>query len=147
MCLTVISSHCFAASPAKDAWGQQSHAEIRCHVIATQQRETAEQCARELCNVTLQTELWWANCKLIGASYQNQGRVHGWAIGAIAPPKSYENKFVHHNFVQFGKQHSRYKAILSPTVLSQLCCEVHFILLTVAKLLWNFTKYSWNRPP
>jgi len=25
---------------------------------------------------------------------------------AIAPPKTYESSFVHHDFVQFGKQHS-----------------------------------------
>jgi len=48
------------------------------------------------------------------------------AIGAIAPPKTYESNFIHddappksyasdfinHDFVHFGKQHSRYKAIL-----------------------------------
>jgi len=28
-CLTVISSYCLAASPARDVWGQQSHAEKR----------------------------------------------------------------------------------------------------------------------
>jgi len=35
-----------------------------------------------------------------------------WAVGAIAPPKAYESNIIHHNFVQFGKQHSRYKTIL-----------------------------------
>jgi len=30
------------------------------------------------------------------------------AIGAIAPPKIYESYFIHHDFVQFGKQHSRF---------------------------------------
>jgi len=29
------------------------------------------------------------------------------------PPKNYENNFIHHNFVQYEKQHSRYKAIVS----------------------------------
>jgi len=29
--LTVVSSLCLAASPAKDVWGQRSHAEIRNH--------------------------------------------------------------------------------------------------------------------
>jgi len=28
--------------------------------------------------------------------------------GAIAPPKTYESNIIHHDFVQFGKQHSRY---------------------------------------
>jgi len=51
--------------------------------------------------------------------------------GAIAPAKTYESNFFHHGFVQFGKQHSRYKAILSSTVLSQQCCEVYLISLTV----------------
>jgi len=48
------------------------------------------------------------------------------AIGAIAPPKTYESKFVHHDFVQFGKQHSEFKAILSSIVLSQQCCDVGY---------------------
>jgi len=43
-----------------------------------------------------------------------RGRIQGGAIGAIAiaPPKTYESNFIHHNFEQFGKQHSRYQAIL-----------------------------------
>jgi len=57
-------------------------------------------------------------------------------IRAIAALKdTYESIFIHHNFVKFGKQHSRYMAILSSVVLSQQCCEVYFISLTVAKLL------------
>jgi len=47
------------------------------------------------------------------------------------PPKTYKSKFFHHNFVQFGKQHSRYKAILTSIVLSQQCCEVYFMSLAV----------------
>ena len=43
---------------------------------------------------------------------------------AIAPPKTYKSNFIHHEFVQFGKQHSRYKVILPSNVLSQQCCEV-----------------------
>jgi len=69
-------------------------------------------------------------------------------IGAIAPPKTYESNFIHHDFVQFGKQHSRYKVILSSIILSQQCCEVYFISLTVTKPLWDSTsKYYWNRLP
>ena len=33
---------------------------------------------------------------------------------------------------------SWYKAILSSIVLSQQCCKVHFISLTVAKPLWGY---------
>jgi len=67
--------------------------------------------------------------------------------GAIDPPKTYKSNFFHHNFVQFGNQHSRYKAILSSIVLSQQCYEVYFISLTVAKPLWDLTTwYYWNRP-
>jgi len=43
-------------------------------------------------------------------------------IGEIAPPKTYESNFIRHDFVQFGKQHSRYKAISPSIVLSQQCC-------------------------
>jgi len=32
--------------------------------------------------------------------------------GSDRPPKTYESNFIHHDFEQFGKQHSRYKAIL-----------------------------------
>ena len=51
--------------------------------------------------------------------------------GEIAPIKSYESSVFHHAFVQFVKQHSRYKAILPATVLSQQCCEVYFMSLAV----------------
>jgi len=50
-------------------------------------------------------------------------------IGAIAPPKTYQNNFYHHDFAQFGSHD--FKAILPPTVLSQQCCDVYFISLTV----------------
>jgi len=67
-------------------------------------------------------------CKVCGAHPAKlnmmQGQIQGRAIGTIAPL-----------FLQFGKQHSLYKAILLPIVLSQQCCEVYFILFTVAKPL------------
>ena len=54
----------------------------------------------------------------------------GKAIGVIAPtPKTYESNFIHRDFVQIGKQQSRYEAILPLIVLSQQCCEAHFTLL------------------
>jgi len=53
----------------------------------------------------------------------------GWGDRAL---KTYESNFVHHDFVQFGKQHSRYKVILPPTVLSEECYKEYFISLTVA---------------
>ena len=53
------------------------------------------------------------------------------AIGAIAPPKTYESNFILHDFVQFGKQNSQFKAILPSIVLPQHWCDVHFISLTV----------------
>jgi len=60
----------------------------------------------------------------------NQGPIQG-GIGAIAPPKTYESNFIHNDFVQFRKKHSRYKAILPSIVLSQQCCEVYFTSLAV----------------
>jgi len=47
----------------------------------------------------------------------------GWAD---ASHKTYESNVIHHDFVQFEKQHSRYKAIFPSIVLSQRCCEVYF---------------------
>jgi len=52
------------------------------------------------------------------------------AIGAIGPPKTYESNFIHHDFVQFGKQHSRCKTIFPSIYLSQQICEVHVVSLT-----------------
>ena len=76
--------------------------------------------------------------------------------GAIAHPETYGSNIIRHNFVQVGKLHSRYKAILSSTALSQQCCEAHFTSLTVAKLLWAWlptvteiapsTLTGWIRP-
>ena len=55
----------------------------------------------------------------------------GGAIGAIAPLKTYKNNFIHRHFAQCKKQHLRYKAILTSIVMSQKCCEVYFICLTI----------------
>ena len=55
--------------------------------------------------------------------------------GGDLPPKTYDSNFVRHHVVQFGKQHSRYRVILSSIVLPHQCCEIYFICLTVAKLL------------
>jgi len=46
-----------------------------------------------------------------------QGQI--WVGGKGRRPKAYESNFIHHDFVQFGKQHSRWKAILWSIVLSQ----------------------------
>jgi len=54
--------------------------------------------------------------------------------GGDYPTKTYESNFIHHNFVQFGKQHLRHEAILSSNVSPQQGCKVHFISLAVAKL-------------
>ena len=48
--------------------------------------------------------------------------------GSIASPwnlRKYGN-FIHHDFVQFGKQYSRHKVILASIVLSQQGCEVGY---------------------
>ena len=59
-----------------------------------------------------------------------QGWIQEGAIGAI-DPQNYESCFTLHDFEQFEKQHSRYKAILPSIVLLQHCCEVYFISFTV----------------
>jgi len=47
-----------------------------------------------------------------------QGRIQGgdWDDRA---PKTIESDYIRHDFVQFAKQHSRYKATLSSIVLSR----------------------------
>ena len=67
--------------------------------------------------------------------------------GDAPPPETYKSNFIRHDFVQFGKQYSRIKAILSSIVFSQQCCSVYCIFLTVAKPLCDLTTtYYWNRP-
>jgi len=60
-----------------------------------------------------------AHCALSTQSYRGGSRGGDWGD---RPSKTYESNFIHHDFLQFGKPHSRYKAILSSTVLSQQCC-------------------------
>jgi len=38
--------------------------------------------------------------------------------GGDHPPKTYKSKYIHHDFVEFAKQQSRFKAILPSIVLS-----------------------------
>ena len=45
-----------------------------------------------------------------------------------SPPKTYEGNIFHHNFGQFGKQHSPYKAILSSNFF-------------VAAMLWSISPF------
>ena len=67
-----------------------------------------------------------------------QGRIQR-ATGAISAPKTNESSFVDHDFVQFGKQNSRYKAILPSIVLSQPSCKVNVIFTIVMNLQLNLT--------
>ena len=53
------------------------------------------------------------------------------AITSIAPLKAHKSNFIHHDIVQFGKQHSQFKAMLPSIVLSQQYCDVYFTSLTV----------------
>jgi len=55
----------------------------------------------------------------IGKKYWRAWADPGGAIGAIATPKTYKRNFIHHDFVQIEKHHSRYHAILPSIVLSQ----------------------------
>jgi len=57
---------------------------------------------------------------------------------ATAPLKAYGNKFIHHDFAQFGKQHSRYKGILLSVLLSQQYSEICFISLAAVNPKWDF---------
>ena len=59
------------------------------------------------CPVNVLRSVVWVNllCTPITSS---QGWIQVWAIGVIAPPKTYESNLFHHDFVQFGKQHSRH---------------------------------------
>ena len=59
-----------------------------------------------------------------------------WESGKeIATHRTVESHFIYHNFLQFGRKHSRYKIIRSSTVLSKQCCGVHFITLAFVLFL------------
>jgi len=51
------------------------------------------------------------------------------AIEAITPSKTYKSNFIHHDFVQFGKQNSLFKAILPP-----LFCHSSVVMYTSSPL-------------
>jgi len=68
--------------------------------------------------------------------WMSTGEDPGWGD---RPTKTYTSDFIHHDFVQFGKQGWRYRTILSSSVLSQQCCEVSFIFTTVANSSWDLT--------
>jgi len=68
----------------------------------------SSQCHRQsACQEAYISNEWCSACGHVG---QYQERIHG---GEIASPKTYESNFIYHYFLQFGKEHSRYKAILS----------------------------------
>ena len=72
-------------------------------------------------------EFWWQTSPQRRKLIPYQPGADPGGIGAIAlPPKTYESNFIHNDFVQFRKKHSRYKAIFPSTVLSQQCCDVYF---------------------
>jgi len=61
--------------------------------------------------------MWREQAKIYTHIYATQGRTQGGDWGD-RPPETYESNFTPHDFVQFRKQHSRLKAILSSIVLS-----------------------------
>jgi len=82
------------------------------------------------------------------ASQQNytsaaiRGDPGGVTIPQSPPLMPHASNLVDHYFIQFGKQHSRYKAILPSVVLSQQCCEVYFISPTAVNLQWDLQQRS-----
>jgi len=60
----------------------------------------------------------------------------------IAHAKTHESNFIHYNFVQFGKQHTRYKAYL---LYSTLFCYTSVVLVkyTSALLQWRSRYEAW----
>ena len=91
--------------------------------------------ATTVCGLQFPKRCFRASWNQVTGSFLVSGADPGGSDWGDRPPKTYESNFIHHNFVQFEKQHSRYKAILSSNVLSQQCCEVYIISLTVAKAL------------
>jgi len=128
----VLYIHCFLYTSPKN---------LENILKASEQQQTTQLKSFEKSKANLtQSETFLAFC------FPKQCRIQGSDWGD-RPPKIYESNFIHHNFVQFGEEHSRYKSILSSIVLSQQCCEVYFISPTVSKPLWELTtEYYRNRP-
>ena len=102
---------------------------------------------RRLCYVSMQ-KARWRDIQAVSWQPGRGGSSGGWRSHH---PKTYGSNFIHHNFVQFGKQHSLYTASLLSIVLSQQCCGKY--RYTSSLFLWRNrywdmnTKYNWNRPP
>jgi len=80
------------------------------------------------CCTKLQPLLWHALCSCC------RGRSREGRLGDRPPPKTYESNLIHHDFVQFEKQHSRYKAIFA----------LHCFVTTV---LWRKLHLSYGSEP
>jgi len=91
-----------------------------CHQSAIERRIL--KLLRVLCKVQIQDNA----TVVVNSDGYTQGRIQG---ERPPPSKTYESIFFHNDFVKFGKQHSRYEAILSSIVLPQKCCEVYFMPL------------------
>jgi len=79
-------------------------------------------------------------------------KIHTWCMGGSRvgklPPLKPTKGFLFTMIFTIRKQHLQSKTILPSTVLSQQCCGVYFIPLTVKKPLWDLTtKYYWSRAP
>jgi len=72
---------------------------------------------------SLHVLLWW-----------DQGRIQS------PPTKTYKNNFIHHNFVQIGKQHLQYKAIFSSIV-----CHSNAVKYTSPLLQQRGCYETWPR--
>ena len=59
-------------------------------------------------------------------------------VAVASPPKTYESKFFRGDFEQFGKQDSRYKAILRP-----LFCHSSVLKYTSSLLQWWARNDTW----
>jgi len=58
--------------------------------------------------------------------------------GGDRPFKTYESNFIHHDFVQFGRQHSQYKANLASSVISRATNFLTEKLKILTSLFTNF---------
>jgi len=65
----------------------------------------------------------------------SQGRIQGRAIAP--PPTIYKCCLFHHDFLQFGKEHSRYKAILPSVVLLLSILHLSYSSEPVMRLDWQ----------
>jgi len=123
--------------------------DLRASIAAVNAAQVASQCQHKTRTASLYDQVItliegivfhpYSIVRFVRRTYDISWAGPGGSIGATALPKTYESNLIHHNFVQFGKKHSRDEVISSSCiVLSQQLREAYFISLTGSETVMRF---------